>query len=270
MGVFPTADLPSRCFDGICLHGPQNGRGPTVLFIPGGYHGAWCYEQWIPMFAEAGWAGAAVDLRGHGGLPQGPDFASTSIADFASDVHRAIRVIDGPVVLAGHSMGAAIAATASATMPVAGLILLAASPPGNVPGLEPLEPVPEGAPYGPVGEAVCRRRFFPAHGDRDITYLTRRLCPESPVALNERRRLRQHVNPHAIQAPVLCLSAEGDDPVLHAPDVDRRTADFFGAEFHILPGAGHCFMLDGDTALPARLMLDWLNRTFPDAKETPA
>jgi pimeloyl-ACP methyl ester carboxylesterase len=260
--VFPAADLTPRRIGKICLHGPSPGRGPTLLLIPGGYHGPWCYERWIPSIETAGWAVAAIDLRGHGGLPQDSAFHTTSIADFAEDVRAGAASIDGPVILVGHSMGGAVAARAAAGGVGAGLVLLAPSPPGNVPGLVPLEPVPEGMPYGPVDEAVCRRRFYPAHAGRDIAYLTRRLCPESPVALNERRLLKQRVDPAAVRVPVLCLFAGNDDPVLHAPGVDAATAAFFGATAHTLPGAGHCFMLDGDVDAPLRLLLHWLERTY--------
>ncbi len=263
--VLPLAQLKRTIVDNICVHGPTDGQRPVVLFVHGGYHGAWCYERWVPLFEKERWSIAALDLRGHAGLPRDESFPSTTISDFADDVITAARWIGGPVVLAAHSMGAAIAAVAATRMQVAGLILLAPSPPGNVPGLTPLQCVPEGKPYGPIDEATCRRRFFPHHGNGDIRYLLDRLCSDSPVAINERRRLATIIDPALIKAPALLLSAGGDDPVLHEHGLDERTAAFFGAEFHVLPDAGHCFMLDGDVETPVKIMIDWLRRNFPGA-----
>lgn len=265
--VYPLGDLPRRRIGPACLHGPSAGRGPIVLFVHGGYHGAWCYERWLPIFTRAGWSMAALDLRGHGGLPQDADFARATISDYADDVLAAARALAAPVVLAGHSMGGAVVALAASRHRLEGLVLLAPSPPGNVPGLMQLPTYPEGRPYGPVDETICRRRFFPHHGDADISYLTRRLCADSPVALNERRRLATIVDPTRINGPVLCIAAGGDDPTLHADGIDERTAAFFRAEFHMLPDASHCFMLDGDVAQPAMIILDWLRRHWPRTAE---
>lgn len=261
--ALPLGGLPRRMVGQACLHGPTQGRGPVVLCVHGGYHGAWCYERWVPLFAQENWSMAALDMRGHGGLPQSPEFAQATISDFADDVLGVVRALGEPPALAAHSMGAAVAALAATRIPVAGLVLLAPSPPGNVPGLAPLQTVAEGRPYGPVDEAVCRRRFFPHHDGRDIAYLMDRLCPESPVALNERRRNATIIDASRINAPSLLISAGLDDPTLHADGVDRRTAEFFNADLREVPAAGHCLMIDGDVGVPFGLMMKWLKRHFP-------
>jgi len=37
-----------------------------ILFVHGAWHGAWCWEKFLPYFAENGYAAYAVSLRGHG------------------------------------------------------------------------------------------------------------------------------------------------------------------------------------------------------------
>ena len=42
-------------------------RRPSLLFIHGGFHGAWCWDEYmLPWFARQGWHAVALSLRGHG------------------------------------------------------------------------------------------------------------------------------------------------------------------------------------------------------------
>ena len=107
---------------------PQDGR-PGLLFVPGAYHGAWCFAHYLDYFAAAGLACAALDLRGHGALPQDAAFASTTIADLGHDVACALDALEGPTIVVGHSMGALPALLAARQRPVAGVVLMAPSPP---------------------------------------------------------------------------------------------------------------------------------------------
>src|SRR3546814_6521354 len=76
---------------------------PTLLWVPGAFHGAWCYAHYLQFFAAQGVACAALDLPGHGGLPQAPGFTRLAIADLAACVMAACEHIGGPVIVAGHS-----------------------------------------------------------------------------------------------------------------------------------------------------------------------
>ncbi|WP_277756627.1 alpha/beta fold hydrolase [Achromobacter denitrificans] len=96
---------------------PPDGR-PGLLFVPGAYHGAWCYAHYLAYFAAAGLACAALDVRGHGALAQDATFPSTTIADLGQDVADALDALAGPVVVVGHSMGALPALLAARRRPV--------------------------------------------------------------------------------------------------------------------------------------------------------
>ncbi|KAG1202500.1 hypothetical protein G6F35_012179 [Rhizopus arrhizus] len=161
--VFRLADrLPARAAgQGRLIVGalPQDGR-PGLLFVPGAYHGAWCFAHYLDYFAAAGLACAALDLRGHGALPQDAAFASTTIADLGQDVAHALDALEGPTVVVGHSMGALPALLAARQRPVAGVVLMAPSPPGDLPGALALPPVPDAVPR----TAPAPRRRQPAGG----------------------------------------------------------------------------------------------------------
>ncbi|HEY9275319.1 alpha/beta hydrolase, partial [Achromobacter sp.] len=80
---------------------PQDGR-PGLLFVPGAYHGAWCYAHFLDYFARAGLACAALDMRGHGALPQDAAFTSVAIADLGEDVLSALDALAHPTIVVGH------------------------------------------------------------------------------------------------------------------------------------------------------------------------
>lgn len=104
-----------------------HGAAPIVL-VPGWACGAWIFHANLPALANAGFHAMAVELKGHG-LSDKP----TSPADYSLDSMRRhlLEILDALALpragLAGHSMGAAIAAQAAAAAPdrVAGLALIA-------------------------------------------------------------------------------------------------------------------------------------------------
>ena len=101
---------------------------PPVVFVPGWACGAWIFHANIPALAKAGFHAMAVELKGHG-LSDKP----TSPAAYTLDSMRdhLLEILDALALpraaLAGHSMGAVIAAQAAAAAPdrVAGLALIA-------------------------------------------------------------------------------------------------------------------------------------------------
>ncbi len=91
----------------------QSGAGPALVLIHG-----------VGLRAEA-WAGVteplaqhfttyAVDMPGHGHSALG---AASTLADYSAAIGAFIDTLTGPVVVAGHSMGAMIALDLAARMP---------------------------------------------------------------------------------------------------------------------------------------------------------
>ncbi|HYG45430.1 MAG TPA: alpha/beta fold hydrolase [Bordetella sp.] len=231
---------------------------PTLLWIPGAFHGAWCYAHYLRFFAARGVACAALDLPGHGGLPQTGDFARTTVADLAACVMAACDRIGGPVIVAGHSMGALPALLCAANRPVAAVVLMAPSPPANLPGAQALPAVPAGHLVAPPDLHEIGLRFLAAPGMPDeAAVVARRLCAESPEIINDRYRLRVPVNPARIQAPGLCVEAGRDTPERHPPGQDRAVAALFGFDYLRLPRQPHCMMYAPDWQQSAQAILDW-------------
>jgi pimeloyl-ACP methyl ester carboxylesterase len=240
------------------LFATERGRGPVLLFVHGGFHGAWCWSLFLRFFAEHGIPAAALDLRGHGGLPQESNFIAQGVSDMAQDVAEAAAALGDEVVLVGHSLGALICMAASAQIAPRGLILLAPSPPANIPGMRALPPFPPDKAIDPPGEKRARAWFLPGYSGADITPFLERLCPESPALMRDRYALRVSVDPAWMRGPSLCISAGQDDSALHPAGQDEAIAAFYGAAFEMLPDAGHCFMADDSWHAGADLILAWL------------
>lgn len=221
---------------------------PPVLLVHGGYHGAWCWSAWVDRLAADGREVAALDLRGHGGLPQPPGYAETGVMGFVDDVIAAIDALDRPPVVVGHSLGCLLVPLAAARRPTAGLLLLCPSPPGNLPGAAKVRLVPEGAAVPPLAADVARARYAPHLSDAEAADLAAALCAESPRLLNERYDLRIPVDPSAIRVPVLVVEGGRDDPERHPAGQDRAIADFYGGGHLRIDAAPHNLMMGPGSA----------------------
>jgi pimeloyl-ACP methyl ester carboxylesterase len=234
---------------------------PTVLWVHGAFHGAWCYAHYLKFFASRGVACAALDLPGHGGLAQDADFLSIDVRRLAECVGAACEHIGGPVIVVGHSMGALPVLLCATQRPVAGVILLAPSPPGNLATAKALPGVASGQPVPPPNPDAIGVRFLgglePAESSQVIA---RRLCAEGPEIINDRYLLRVFIDPQKVRVPGLCLEAELDTGERHPPGQDRAVADMFGFDYQMLGGQPHCMMYGPAWRAGAEVIFDWVAR----------
>ena len=168
-----------------------------------------------------------------------------------------------PTIVVGHSAGGAIAALAASRMMLPGLVLLAPSPPAQVPGLTKLPEVPDGKPCPPPDFETARRRFYPNFSESEARRFYAMLTPESPTLLNDRRALRVRCDRTRISGPCLVIAAGHEDPQMHAEGQDLATARFFDAEYYFSADAGHCFMLEPGWRREAEIILRWYRKHFP-------
>jgi pimeloyl-ACP methyl ester carboxylesterase len=90
---------------------------PTIILI----HGFWG--------DAAHWADVIVNLDARGYKVQAVEIPLTSLADDAERARKAIRQVDEPVLLAGHSYGGAVITEAGNLPNVVGLVYIAAFAP---------------------------------------------------------------------------------------------------------------------------------------------
>ncbi|WP_425861897.1 alpha/beta fold hydrolase [Arthrobacter sp. TWP1-1] len=100
------------------------GTGPLLLLVPGMGDLRAAYRFLTPALVSAGYAVAAVDLRGHG--DSDPSFADYGDVETAADITLLLRKLGAPAVIVGNSMGAGAAVIVAAETPdlVDGLVLI--------------------------------------------------------------------------------------------------------------------------------------------------
>ncbi|MEM7413082.1 MAG: alpha/beta fold hydrolase [Myxococcota bacterium] len=243
---------------------------PALLFVHGGFHGAWCWdEHYLGFFAERGWAAHALSLRGHGKSDGHDRIRRWSLADYAQDVMATCRELGERVVLLGHSMGGAIAERCWAAHPeIAGLVLLAGSPLRPDLGVvaKMLLATPFSLLWGQLRGDPRRLRsaMAPFFLSPDLDASERaahlaRLDLESPVAIRELFRRGPIARAEGDARPALVVAAEHDVSIpVRSHEEPRARLD---ATLLCVPGA-HDLMLDPDWRAGAEAVEAWLRARF--------
>ena len=80
---------------------------PPLLLIHGAANSAKVWTVWQQELAAHGWTSHAIELRGHGQSPP-VDLSSTTMEDYANDVHELARQLSQMPIVMGWSMGGLI------------------------------------------------------------------------------------------------------------------------------------------------------------------
>ena len=184
-------------------------RFASALLVHGAGSGPWVFDGWAASFP-----GVEIDpLDLHAGL----QVAEASMLNYEAAVACAAGLLTPPLAVVGWSMGGLAAMLAAHRVEAEALVLLEASPPGEVQGFHE-RPTPEPGTFDP--EQVYGS--FPP-GVRART--------ESLLARTERRR--------GVSVPTLpgrtLVVASGD----FAAQRGSALADFYGADLLEFPEASH-------------------------------
>lgn len=241
---------------------------PALLFVHGGYHGAWCWdEHFLPWFAQMGWQAHALSLRGHARGDDRDANIRYVLDDYVEDVESVLGALQRPTVLIGHSMGAVVAQRCMARRnDVAGAVMLAASPLRPALGvvLRILLRYPVSFVRAQLlGDAKAARRamasfFFDDALDADTRarYIAQLTAESSTLDLFTRQPLV--VDPSE-RRPVLVVAGRDDWSI---PRRDHEALrDAYGAELVVCPGA-HDLMLSVHWKAVAEAIRQWLEAKF--------
>ena len=106
-----------------------------LLFVHGGWHGAWCWDDhFLDFFADAGYRAVAVSLRGHGTSPTTKPLQHVSIADYLDDIRSVADDLGGAPVLIGHSLGGYVIQRYLEDRSAPAAVLVGSLPPSGVLG----------------------------------------------------------------------------------------------------------------------------------------
>ena len=243
---------------------------PALLFVHGGFHGAWCWdEHFLNWFGSQGWAAHAVSLRGHGASGGQDQIRQFSMADYCEDVLTTIDGLGGPVVLIGHSMGGVVSQMCMAQSDaIAGAALMASSPlrPSLGVTLRLLRAHPVSLVLGQVFQdpVRLRRAMIPFFLSPNLSQNLRQryhdqLSLESPLALGELfSRDAPAVSPGDTR-PVHVIAGGDDWSIPAAEHVSLASA--YNATLETCPG-WHDLMLDPNWQESAASIHRWLTQNF--------
>lgn len=85
------------------------------VFIPGSFHGAWCWYKMQPLLSKNGNTSEAIDLPGHG-LDNTPPGGIT-LDQYVAAVGKILEKYEEPVVLVGHSRAGIVLSEVAERMP---------------------------------------------------------------------------------------------------------------------------------------------------------
>ena len=232
-------------------------RQDPILFVHGGCHGSWCWENYLPYFARAGWACYALNWYNHYNsecLPK-ERFLNRSIADVTQEIGIVARQLGRPPILVGHSMGGLAVLKYAEIAPVKALVLLTPGLPAETggPGLElALDPA---EPFGPPPRDWAKAQFLATSSEAIFDRYYPLLCPESPRAVIEATQATLHVNRTRISHPMLVVAVELDQ--LAPAKLVRDLAHYYGADYLFVPECGHDLMLEPSWQETAARVKDW-------------
>ena len=231
---------------------PRRESAPTLLCVhgAGGNHTHWGFQ--VRDLCDVAQV-VAVDLPGHGKSPPIPD---VSIDAYADSIERVVERIGGTnVVIAGHSMGGAIALTIGLRRPawLCGLVLVGTGAklrvaPAFLEGLEKDHPSAcreiIAWSVGPDCPAAIRERALADYAacDPRVVLEDFRAC--------DRFDVRERLGEIAVPALVLCGSADRMTPPRYSEFLANRIPQ---ATLAIIPGCGHLVMIENPTAVNERI-----------------
>jgi pimeloyl-ACP methyl ester carboxylesterase len=242
-----------------------------VIMVHGAFCGGWAFDAFRKPFEAAGHHVLTPDLRGHGDGAPSSAVIGVSTSDYVREVVELVRGQPQPPVLIGHSMGGLVCAMAAAKVAVAGLALLAPSPPWGITGGSLEEAGSAMALYalGPFwaqavepDRSVAKLYSLDRMGEAEGRQAARRMRAESGRALFETLNwwldpfMTTSVSPGAIKAPV--FAAVGERDLINPPATVRQTAAKFGCTPHVFAGMSHWLIGELGWEDVAEACLDWI------------
>lgn len=239
-----------------------------LLFVHGGWHGAWCWDEcFLDYFADRGFRAAAVSLRGHGKSTTSKPLNSCSVDDYAADVRAVANTLGGSPAVLGHSMGGYVVQKYLETNRSPAGVLIASAPPQGARKASirmtlrhPLAVIRVNL-FGETHAVVNTSRLARVHlfckrtPQKTVDGCVGRLQPESALAMKQMMSSKR-VQPELIATPLLVLGAVEDGFFTRAEVTATATSYRTDAEF--FPNMGHNMMLEPGWQSVAERIEGWL------------
>ncbi|RPI90601.1 MAG: alpha/beta fold hydrolase [Chloroflexi bacterium] len=248
---------------------PDEKTHPTpLLFVHGAWHGAWCWENFLPYFAKHGYEAHTFSLRGHSKSEGRDGIRWYSTSNYVADLRQVVDSLNTPPILIGHSMGGYIVQKYLESHHAPAGVLLASIPTVGIMGmiLRMLRRHPAStlramlslnARYFVSTPALAKDYFFSDDypEEKFLEYYARIQTESFRMALEA--ALLRLPRPRRVRTPLLVMGAEKDR--VFSVSEQRRTARAYKAEAVIYPNMAHDMMLEPGWGTVADHILEWLN-----------
>jgi pimeloyl-ACP methyl ester carboxylesterase len=247
-----------------------------MLFVHGGEHAAWCWdEHFLDFFAAKGYRAVALSLRGHGASSNSTPSRACSIADYVQDVCSVADHLSQTPVIVGHSLGGFVVQKYLESHAAPAAVLVASTPPQGAaaalfrnagvlfhrttrhPWLTVKAAMTGQSPSGFNELERARAMFFSTHTPESwvVSYAERLQKEQSgKVALD--MLFLNLPKPRRVSTPLLVLGAQCDRNV--SPQEVHATARAYRTHAEIFPNIGHDMMLEPGWADIAQRIHVWL------------
>jgi pimeloyl-ACP methyl ester carboxylesterase len=238
-----------------------------LLFVHGGWHGAWCWDDYfLDFFADAGYRAVALSLRGHGASPTPKPLHKVSIADYIEDVRSVADDLGGSPVLIGHSLGGFVIQRYLEDRTAPAAVLVGSVPPKGVLSLAlrvwrrrqsmTMEAWSDRTLLKFLATpALAREYLFCADTPEDIVESCRQRAGAESVRAAMTDPMLRRVKTRRVSTPMLVLGAEYDGFV--SVGEVRATARAYRTEPEFF-SMGHNMMLEPGWADVAERIHAWL------------
>jgi non-heme chloroperoxidase len=203
-------ELKVTYFEGVDVRLVADVAGPAdgapVMFLHGGGQTRASWKRAVTVVAARGYRAISLDLRGHGDSGWAPD-GDYRLERMAEDLEAVAKVLSGPAVYVGASMGGltALLAIGECGLPASGLVLVDVAPQLEPAGSEKIGAFMRGNPNGfaSLDEAA----------DAVAAYLPHRPRPKDTSGLMKNLRVRDgrlhwHWDPQFIEGRAFGRSIE--------------------------------------------------------------
>jgi pimeloyl-ACP methyl ester carboxylesterase len=241
-----------------------------LLFVHGGWHGAWCWdEHFLGFFADKGYRAVALSLRNHGNSPPVKRMRTCSLANFVDDVASVADTLPTPPIVIGHSFGGLLVQKYLESHVAPAGVLLGSLSSRGAGGFFVREAKKH--PWTFVKSAItgkslslvkaperAREHFFSARvPESEVVRYAAALGEEWGGRLTLDLGVLNLPKPERVTTPLLVLGAELDGCVTEAEI--HTTARAYGSEARIFPNMGHDMMLEPDWQTVAEAIDGWLS-----------
>ena len=256
---------------------PASGARPPLLFIHGFLASAWVYESYLRFFAERGYPGFAVNLRGRAGssLPAGSKLGGVSLGDYVEDATQVAKWLAerfAKPIIFGHSMGGLLAQKLAEDGLARGVVLLSPAPPRGI---------------GIMSWSLMRRQFryvpallrskpvVPRFTDARELVLNRVPAAEQQSLFSrfvpDSGRVGRELNFRSLPVDEQRLMEQGCPALVITSDDDRfipsriaeRIAEKYHAPVFMTRGHGHLMLCEPGWEEAAAFIADWIPRHVP-------